>query len=107
MQSPNGQDYKKFGIAISYLIETVHLPLVIGANDSGTLTLNIDASFAVHPDCKSHTGACLTLGHGSVLSVSTKQKINTKIQSKLNSWDPTKGGSQDEQDSGWWPRLFS
>ena len=41
-------------------------------------TWNIDASFAVHPDCKSHTGACLTLGHGSVLSISAKQKINTK-----------------------------
>ena len=39
---------------------------------------NIDASFAVHPDCKSHTGASLTLGHGSVLSLSCKQKINTK-----------------------------
>ena len=39
---------------------------------------NIDASFAVHDDCKSHTGASLTLGHGSVLSMSCKQKINTK-----------------------------
>ena len=52
--------------------------MVIGADDSGTLIWNIDASFAVHPDCKSHTGACLTLGHGSVLSISAKQKINTK-----------------------------
>ena len=34
--------------------------------------------FSIHPDCKSHTGACLTLGHGSVLSISAKQKINTK-----------------------------
>ena len=39
---------------------------------------NIDAVFAVHPDCKSHTCACLMLGSGSVLSISTKQKINTK-----------------------------
>ena len=39
---------------------------------------NIDASFAVHPDCKSHTGTSLTLGHGSALSMSCKQKINTK-----------------------------
>ena len=76
--SPNEQDYKKLGRVIGYLKETVHLPLVIGANDSGTLTWNIDASFAVHPDCKSHIGACLTLGHGSVLSISAKQKINTK-----------------------------
>ena len=51
---------------------------MIGVDDSGTLTWNIDASFAVHLDCKNHTAACLTLGHGSVLSISIKQKINTK-----------------------------
>ena len=75
---PTEQDYKKLGRVSSYLEETVHLPLVIGVEDSGSLTWNTDASFAVHPYCKSHTGACLTLGHGSVLSISAKQKINTK-----------------------------
>ena len=55
VKSPNKQDYKKLGRVISYLKETVHLPLVIEANNSGSLTWNIDASFAVHPDCKSHT----------------------------------------------------
>ena len=63
------QDYKNLDKVISYLKETVHLPLVVSANDSGRLTWNIDASFAVYPDCKSHTGACLTLGHGSILSM--------------------------------------
>ena len=58
--------------------ETVHLPLVVGADNSGRLTWNIVASFAVHPDCKSHTGTCLTLGHGSILSILAKQNINTK-----------------------------
>ena len=38
VKSPNKQDFKKLGKDISYLKETVHLPLVIGANDSGTLT---------------------------------------------------------------------
>ena len=70
--------YKKLGKVISYLKETVHLPLVVGADDSGRLTWNIDASFAVHPDCKSHTRTCLTLGHGSILSISAKEKIHMK-----------------------------
>lgn len=39
---------------------------------------NINASFAVHPDCKNHTGAVLMLGHGSALSMSSRQQINTK-----------------------------
>ena len=69
-----GQNYKKLRRVISYLEEPVRLPLVIGADNSGTLTWNIDVSFAVHPDCKSHTGVCLTLGHGSVSSMSAKKE---------------------------------
>jgi len=38
----------------------------------------IDASFAVHPDMRSHTGATMSLGKGSPISLSQKQKINTK-----------------------------
>ena len=78
VKAPPEQDYKKLGKVISHLKETVHLLLVVGLDDSGRLTWNIDASFAVHPDCKSHTGASLTLGHGSILIISAKQKINTK-----------------------------
>ena len=78
VKSPNEQDYEKLGRVITYLMNTIHLPLIIGADDSGSMVWNIDASFAVHADCKSHTGASLTLGHGSVLSMSCKQKINTK-----------------------------
>ena len=72
VKSQNKQDYKKLGRVISYLKETVYLQLVIGANNCGTLTWNTNALFAVYPDCKSHTGACRTLRHGSVLSISAK-----------------------------------
>ena len=58
--------------------KTIYLQLVIGADRSGNLVWNIDAAFAVHPDCKSHTGAVLMMGHGAVLSILSKQKINTK-----------------------------
>ena len=50
VKAPTEQDYKKLGKVISYLKETVHLPLVVGADDSGKQTWNIDASFAIHPD---------------------------------------------------------
>ena len=78
VKAPTEEDYAKLGKVITYLSATIHLPLVIGADSSGNMTWNVDASFAVHPDCKSHTGASLTLGHGSLLSISCKQKINTK-----------------------------
>ena len=72
------EDYVKLGKAINYLKETIHLPLVLGSDASGRMIWNIDASYAVHDDCRSHTGASLTLGHGSLLSLSCKQKLNTK-----------------------------
>ena len=76
--APTEDDYLKLGYIISYLRDTIHLPLVIGGDGTGTVTWNVDASYAVHLDCKSHMGASLTLGHGSLIRLSTKQKINTK-----------------------------
>jgi hypothetical protein len=37
----------------------------------------VDASFALHPDMKSHTGGVMSLGRGAVHGTSTRQKINT------------------------------
>jgi len=38
----------------------------------------VDASFTVHPNMRGHTGGGLTLGRGFPISVSTKQKLNTR-----------------------------
>lgn len=38
--------------------------------------LFVDASFAVHDDFRSHTGSCLILEEGAVISKSSKQKLN-------------------------------
>jgi hypothetical protein len=38
----------------------------------------VDASFAVHPDLKSHTGVAMTAGKGAIINVSRKQNINTR-----------------------------
>ena len=78
VKDPHEDDYKKLRQVIKYVQETIHLPLVIGADGSGNLVWNIDAAFAVHRDCKSHTRAVLIMGHGAVLSISSKQKISTK-----------------------------
>ena len=78
VKAPIEQDYKKLIKVINYLKETMYLLLVVGADNSGKITWNIDASFAVHLECKSRTGACLTLRYSSILSISMKEKINTK-----------------------------
>ena len=58
--------------------ETIHIPLVLGWDESGNLVWSIDASFAVHMDMKSHTGYCLTMGQGSTISGSNTQSITTR-----------------------------
>ena len=78
LKPPIEQDYKKLGRGISYLNENIYLPLLIVANNNGTLTLYIDTSFPVRLDCTSHTGVCLILVKESVLSISAKQKISNK-----------------------------
>ena len=84
-------DYKKLKRVIQYIRDTIHLPLVLGWDGSGNLVWSIDASFAVHMDMKSHTGYCLTMGVGSVVSGSTKQKITTRssTESELVGVDDT------------------
>ena len=42
-----------------------------------TLWWWIDVSFTVHPNCHSHTGAILSIGKGTIYSMSSKQKLNT------------------------------
>lgn len=78
VKNPTVDDCMKLGKVICYLAETIHLPLILGMDADGNFTWNVDASFAVNPDCRSHTGASMTLGHGSMLSLSLKQKINAK-----------------------------
>ena len=76
------QDYNKLSTVIKYIGETTHLPLLIGWDKSGVFTWSVDALFAVHQDMRSHTGAALSMGKGSLMSMSTKQKINTKSSTK-------------------------
>jgi hypothetical protein len=76
--SPDTDDYAKLRRCIRYLRGTASLPLTLEAADNGVLHWWVDASFAVHPDMRSHTGAVLSLGRGAAIGMSTRQKINTK-----------------------------
>jgi hypothetical protein len=53
-------------------------PLILGTDNEGMLMWYVDASFAVHPNMCGRTGGGLTTGRGFPISVSTKQKLNTK-----------------------------
>ena len=71
-------DYHKLRRLVKYIPMSIHLHLIIRWDQSGELVWSVDASFAVHKDVRSHTGGCLSLGTGSLISMSMKQKLNTK-----------------------------
>jgi hypothetical protein len=77
-QIASQSDYRKLTRVIKYLRLTISIPLVLGWDGSGQLKWSVDASFAIHKDMRSHTGAVLSLGQGALMSMSLKQKINTK-----------------------------
>ena len=53
-------------------------PLRLGADSLNQFATWVDASFAVHPDMRSHTGGVISFGRGGIICKSKKQNINTK-----------------------------
>jgi hypothetical protein len=60
---------------LTFLKETQDEDTAMKADDTQSIKWYVDAAFAVHKDYKSHTGATMTLGEGTLSSVSTKQKV--------------------------------
>jgi hypothetical protein len=54
------------------------MPLILSANGSGILKWWVDASCAVHPNMRGHSGGGLSLGRGFPIVSATKQKLNTR-----------------------------
>ncbi|CAJ1941935.1 unnamed protein product, partial [Cylindrotheca closterium] len=52
--------------------------LTLSAESLRVMKWMIDASFAVHPDFKSHTGGTLSFGGGAAQVMSKKQKLNSR-----------------------------
>jgi hypothetical protein len=59
-----------------YLKLTVKDVLMLRADELSTIKWYTDASFAVHLDFRSHTGAVMTMGQGAIMSISRKQGMN-------------------------------
>jgi hypothetical protein len=83
------QDYQKLILMMRFLKKTQDDVACMEAHDMRIIRWWLDASFAVHPDMRSHTGAVMSLGKGAIIAMSTKQKINTRssCESELVSFD--------------------
>jgi hypothetical protein len=71
-------DYKKLGRCMKCLHGPINLPLTMEVNDLSLIKWWVDASYGVHPNMQSHTGATMSLGKGAIYLRSTRQKLNTK-----------------------------
>jgi hypothetical protein len=80
VKDPNEADWGKLDRMMKYLNGTKEIWLTLNAGNLHCIKWYVDASFAVHADFKSHTGATMSFedGEGTVQSVSRKQKLNTR-----------------------------
>ena len=72
---PDEDDYKKLTRLIRYLQHNLYMCLVLGKDTTDSVRWWIDASYAVHPNIRGHTGATMSMGNGAVYSRSWKQKM--------------------------------
>ena len=54
----------------------------MSADDLKVVKWYVGASFTVHPDFKSHTGVIMTMVQVAMQSVSSKQKLSTRIRTE-------------------------
>ena len=71
-------DYKKLKRMLQFIRATKEDYLTLSAASLHNVRWWVDASYAVHPDMKSHTGGALSLGTGVIYGTSKSQKLNVK-----------------------------
>ena len=101
VKGPNENDWNKLIRLVKYLNGTKSLKLTLSIDDLRVIKWYVDASFAVHADFKSHTGAVMTMGRGAMQVMSSKQKLNTR-----SSTEAELVGVDDPMTKILWTKLF-
>jgi hypothetical protein len=78
VKQPTQDDWTKLLRLMTYLNGSKDEVLFLSADDLHVIKWYVDASFAVHKDFKSHTGGAMSYGTGVPISISRKQKLNTR-----------------------------
>ena len=74
----NEKDYGKLRRLVNYTHTTLDEESVIGIEDIGIMHTYVDASYAVQPNMRSHSGGEISYGIGLIASTSQKQKLNVR-----------------------------
>jgi hypothetical protein len=83
VKAPDQDDCKKLRRTMQHLRGSIDLVLTLEADSKRILKWWVDASCAVHPEMKSHTGGTLSIGKGSTHSASKSQRLNTKCSTEV------------------------
>jgi hypothetical protein len=78
VKEPDEDDWGKLRRVMQYVKGTINMPLVLSAESMTMPKWWIDASYAVHDDCKGQSGGALSFGLGMALTFCRKQKLNVK-----------------------------
>ena len=101
VKKPNKSDWNKLVRLLKYCNGTRKDILILKADNLNVIKWYVDASFAVHPDFRSHTGGTMTMGQGAIQSISRKQRLNTK-----SSTESELVGADDVSVMILWTKLF-
>ena len=101
VRSPSVDDWAKLVRYVQYVKRTWQDVLTLCADLLHVIKWFVDASFAVHPNFKSHTGSVMTMGEGAIQANSSKQKLNTR-----SSCDAELVGNDDASTKILWTRYF-
>jgi hypothetical protein len=70
VKSPEEEYWAKVKQLLSYLKDTINMPLKLLVDSFMLSRWWVDAAYAIHHDCNAHTGAVMSFGQGMALSYS-------------------------------------
>jgi hypothetical protein len=78
VRAPDKDEWNKLVHLMRYIRGTHTMSLILSSNGSGILKWWDNATFAVHPSMRGHSGGGLSLGRCFPIVSSTKQKLNAR-----------------------------
>jgi hypothetical protein len=83
VKTPDEDDWGKLKRLLWYTRSTIYMPLILRADGLNIVKWWVDASFFTHKECRGHTSETMSIGRGSIIRISKKQKINTRSSTEV------------------------
>jgi hypothetical protein len=82
VRNPDEDNWLKLKRLLKYIRSTIHLPLILTAHSLNVIKWWVDASFTTHDNFRANIGVTMSLGKGSVIGMSKKQKTTLGARRK-------------------------